>query len=163
MGSRVRDISHFMRDVFKTAQSSKNCEKLLRDVHFKTANNGYCSAELTLSERHLNEDGILNSRIIANLIERMTTFALMSYNNKICGNTINTNIQFLSPVDLDSNLIIDSHVLKVNDPVGHVESQLWTNEGRLIALGQSIKYLKNIPAPEDKKRKRTIRIVQSNF
>lgn len=58
-----------------------------------SANNGYCAAELTVSKRHLNEDGILNSRIISNLIERMTTFALMSYNSEICGNTINTNIQ----------------------------------------------------------------------
>lgn len=32
MGSRTCEISRFMRDVLKTAQSSKNCEKLLRDV-----------------------------------------------------------------------------------------------------------------------------------
>lgn len=162
MGSRTCEISRFMRDVLKTAQSSKNCEKLLRDVHFMSANNGYCAAELTVSKRHLNEDGILNSRIISNLIERMTTFALMSYNSEICGNTINTNIQFLSPAVLDNNLVIDSHVIQVNDPVGHVESQIWNNEGHLIAIGQSIKYLEHIVTPEDKRRKRTIRIVQSN-
>lgn len=68
----------------------------------------------------------------------------------------------MSPAVLDNNLVIDSHVIQVNDPVGHVESQIWNNEGHLIAIGQSIKYLEHIVTPEDKRRKRTIRIVQSN-
>jgi MGC89869 protein len=105
-------------------------------------------AELKVKQEHTNSSDTLHGGLVATLIDRLSTLALESkfihkeHDKWPHSVSVNLEISFLNPVQVDDTVLIHCSTLKMGKTLAHLDVNVINKcDGKLIAKGKHIKFI----------------------
>lgn len=122
---------------------------MISQVEVISAGHGRVTAEVVLDKSHTNRGGFAHGGFLATLVDSISTLAVMSDTSKegdgsipTPGVSIDLNVQFMSPGNVGSTLLIEAETLKKGQTMVYLTVNILDrNTRRLIARGSHIKFI----------------------
>ncbi|XP_077302566.1 acyl-coenzyme A thioesterase 13 [Arctopsyche grandis] len=123
---------------------AKGHDRILEKLKLTSGGDGLCTAELKVSEEHLNGGGGLHGGYIASLVDSVSTYALMTNEkgNSSPGVSVEMHISYLKGARAGDDIVIDAKTVKAGKNLAFLQVEIKkkdTNE--VLATGSHTKYV----------------------
>ncbi|XP_019626779.1 PREDICTED: acyl-coenzyme A thioesterase 13-like isoform X2 [Branchiostoma belcheri] len=112
-------------------------------VQVVSAEPGKCVFEMKVAEEHLNLPGDSSRRLNGDLVDGLTTYALLSMEGGKPGVSVDLHVSYLKAAKPGETITIAAEVLKMGRTLAYTTAQIKNEQGDVIAQGLHTKHVGN--------------------
>ncbi|XP_074025736.1 acyl-coenzyme A thioesterase 13 [Leptinotarsa decemlineata] len=129
--------------IAKHLKNAKGHDQILRKVTVVHLKDGYCHAEMNVSEEHTNSLGTLHGGLSATLVDNVSSWALMSHaGGEYPSVSVEMNMTYLKGAKIGEDIKIEANTLKVGKTLAFLEVFIKNkSSGDLLVKGAHTKFL----------------------
>ncbi|XP_019626778.1 PREDICTED: acyl-coenzyme A thioesterase 13-like isoform X1 [Branchiostoma belcheri] len=132
-----------MRQVMQHISKTKGFDRVMNKVQVVSAEPGKCVFEMKVAEEHLNLPGDSSRRLNGDLVDGLTTYALLSMEGGKPGVSVDLHVSYLKAAKPGETITIAAEVLKMGRTLAYTTAQIKNEQGDVIAQGLHTKHVGN--------------------
>ncbi|XP_054273795.1 acyl-coenzyme A thioesterase 13-like [Macrosteles quadrilineatus] len=123
---------------------TKSFGRVLDKVRIVSANDGRCTAELTVAEEHSNSHGTLHGGLSATIVDIVSTLALVTHKRQAFGVSTDLHVSYLKAAEIGEDVVIEANTIRAGRTLAYLEVYIKKkSDGSVVAKGSHTKFIGN--------------------
>ncbi|KAF6216995.1 hypothetical protein GE061_001347 [Apolygus lucorum] len=139
----MANLSGPVKQIWKQMTQGKGFDQVLKKINIVSAQDGNCTAEMTVSEEHTNTNGTLHGGLTSTIVDVVSGIALVTHKNASVGVSVDLHITFLNAAPLGEQIVIEAKTNKAGRNLAFLAVEIKKkSNGQLLAKGSHTKFVR---------------------